>query len=48
MAMMLSLVAILLFLGLYPQSLLNTSQAAMAGIHHVYTSALSTTPNIAP
>ncbi len=48
MAMMLSLVAILLFLGLYPQTLLNTSQAAMAGIHHVYTSALSTTPNIAP
>lgn len=48
LAMLFSLMAILLFVGLYPQSFLNTSQAAMAGVHHFYTSALSTTPNIVP
>ncbi|WP_097461061.1 NADH-quinone oxidoreductase subunit M [Mangrovitalea sediminis] len=46
-AMMLSLVAILLYLGLYPQSVLDTSSGAMAGVQHWYSTALSAPQNIA-
>ena len=47
-AMLFSLMAILLFVGLYPQSVLDTSHAAMTGVHAVYSHALSTASNIAP
>jgi NADH-quinone oxidoreductase subunit M len=36
LSLMLSLMLILLFLGLYPQTVLNTSAAAMAGVQHYY------------
>jgi NADH-quinone oxidoreductase subunit M len=35
--LMLSLMAVLLFLGLYPQPVLNTSAAVMHSVHQVYT-----------
>lgn len=46
--MMLSLVLILLYLGLYPQTILNTSHGAMTGVQQWYSAALSATQNIAP
>jgi len=36
LTLMLSLIVILLFLGLYPQVVLDTSAAAMAGVQHYY------------
>jgi NADH-quinone oxidoreductase subunit M len=40
-AMMLSLMAILLWLGLYPQTVLDTSAASMKAVHEVYSAAQS-------
>lgn len=37
MTVMLSLMALLLVLGLYPQPVMNTSAAVMKAVHHVYT-----------
>lgn len=36
LCMMLTLVALLVWVGLYPQTILNTSAAAMAHVHHEY------------
>ena len=43
-AIMVSLMGILLFLGLYPQPVLNTSQSAMVGIEQMYQSASAAAP----
>jgi NADH-quinone oxidoreductase subunit M len=37
--MMLSLMAILVWLGLYPQTVLNTSAASMHAVHEIYAAA---------
>jgi NADH-quinone oxidoreductase subunit M len=47
LTMMLSLVVALLFLGLYPQAVLNTSAAAMAGVQHYYSLVTSAPLNAA-
>jgi NADH-quinone oxidoreductase subunit M len=39
--MMLSLMAILVWLGLYPQTVLNTSAASMHAVHEIYATAKS-------
>lgn len=44
LAVMLSLMGILLFLGLYPQPVLNTSAAAMKAVHQVYMAPLLPPP----
>lgn len=44
LTLMLSLILILLYIGLYPQTVLNTSAAAMAGVQHYYT--LATAGNL--
>ena len=36
LCMMMSLVLLLVWLGLYPQTVLDTSAAAMAQVHHYY------------
>lgn len=48
LGLMLSLMAILLFLGLYPQVVLNTSAAAMASVQHYYSPALNAALNVTP
>jgi NADH-quinone oxidoreductase subunit M len=47
-ALMTSLIAILLFLGLHPQTVLNTSAAAMANVHHVYAPAMAAALSVSP
>jgi len=47
LGLMLSLMVLLLALGLYPQPVLNTSAAAMAGVQHYYSLALNTAMNAA-
>jgi NADH-quinone oxidoreductase subunit M len=47
LSLIVSLVGILLFLGLYPQPVLNVSQGAMARIEHIY-APVSTSSVIAP
>ena len=42
LGLMASLMVLLLLLGLYPQPVLNTSAAAMAGVQHYYSAALNT------
>ena len=42
LGLMASLMILLLLLGLYPQPVLNTSAAAMAGVQHYYSAALTT------
>lgn len=44
MTTMLSLMALILFMGLYPQPILDVTQAAMAGVQTVYASGLQPTP----
>ncbi len=46
--LMLSLILILLFLGLHPQTVLNTSAAAMANVHHAYLPASSAALSVSP
>jgi NADH-quinone oxidoreductase subunit M len=46
-ALMLSLIVILLFIGLHPQTVLNTSAGTMAGVHQAYSMSAATTA-IAP
>ncbi|PTQ91348.1 NADH dehydrogenase subunit M [Agitococcus lubricus] len=49
LGLVVSLVAILLFLGLYPQPVLNVSHGAMSGIQQAYLpSLMPTAPTIAP
>jgi NADH-quinone oxidoreductase subunit M len=47
-ALMASLIAILMFLGLHPQTVLNTSAAAMANVHHVYAPAMAAALSVSP
>jgi NADH-quinone oxidoreductase subunit M len=44
LCMMMSLVLLLVWLGLYPQTVLNTSAAAMAQVHQYYAQALAQVP----
>lgn len=48
LGLMFSLMLLLLLLGLYPQPVLNTSAAAMAGVQHYYSLAPTSTMNAAP
>jgi NADH-quinone oxidoreductase subunit M len=48
LALMLSLILTLLFLGLYPQTVLNTSAAAMAGVQHRYLPAQTAAAPVSP
>ena len=48
LTLMFSLMAILLWLGLYPQTVLNTSASAMAGVHHYYSQALHAATTVTP
>jgi NADH-quinone oxidoreductase subunit M len=45
---MFSLMLLLLLLGLYPQPVLNTSAAAMAGVQHFYSLAAPAVMSAAP
>jgi len=48
LTLVVSLVGILVFLGLYPQPVLNVSQGAMARIEHIYAPTASTSSVMAP
>ena len=48
LSLMFSLMLLLLLLGLYPQPVLNTSAAAMAGVQHFYSLAAPVVMNAAP
>jgi NADH-quinone oxidoreductase subunit M len=48
LGLMFSLMLLLLLLGLYPQPVLNTSAAAMAGVQHFYSLAAPAAMNAAP
>jgi NADH-quinone oxidoreductase subunit M len=47
-ALMLSLMGVLLFLGLYPQPVLNTSAAVMQSVHQVYKAPQTAAPALSP
>ena len=48
LVMMLSLMAILVWLGLYPQPVLNTSAASMQAVHQIYSAAVGAVSGAAP